>query len=234
VEIEMMRTADGTTPSGYELVWHARKEDDWGMIARNIVLFCLVAASLTLLPGERANAAKKSLTAPGTYQDWNGDIDEVTIVQPFNAATYNSIAVESFDTTGITLPNPTDNTYAAVQAAVRLLKPAFISGLEEKARRKIDANSAAGAKGRMLVVRARVTKLDPGSRAARYWASFGAGAVKIAMTGEIIDASTKKTLVRFRQERRSGFGAFGGGYDELFTRTARQIGGDIAGLVNAF
>ena len=79
-----------------------------------------------------------------------------------------------------------------------------------------------------------MTKLDPGSRAARYWAGFGAGAVKIAMTGEIIDGASKKTLVRFKQERRSAMGVFGGGYDELFTRTARQIGEDIAGLVNAF
>ena len=86
----------------------------------------------------------------------------------------------------------------------------------------------------MLVVRARLTKLDPGSQAARQWVGFGAGAVKIEMTGEIIDAASRKTLVRFKQERRSGYGAFGGGYRELFVRTARQIGGDIAGLISAF
>ena len=86
----------------------------------------------------------------------------------------------------------------------------------------------------MLVIRARLTKLDPGSQAARYWVSFGAGAVKIEMTGEVIDAASRKTLVRFKQERRSGFGAFGGGYRELFVRTARQIGEDIAALISAF
>lgn len=58
--------------------------------------------------------------------------------------------------------------------------------------------------------------------------------MKIAMTGEIVDAASGKVLVRFRQERRSGFGAFGGGYGALFTRTVRQIGGDIASLINAF
>lgn len=204
------------------------------MIARNIVLFCLVAANLTLIPCPDAAAAGKGATAPGTYRDWNGDIDEVTIIQPFNAAAYDSIAVETFDTAGIPLPNPNDNTYAAVQAAIRLIKPAFMAGLEENARRKIGPNLPAAGKARTLVIRARVTKLDPGSQAARYWAGFGAGAVKIAMTGEIIDAASKKTLVRFKQERRSAMGAFGGGYQELFTRTAHQIGGDIASLVNAF
>ena len=204
------------------------------MIARNIVLFCFVVGSLALLPGQEASAAAKSATAPGTYRDWNGDIDEVTIIQPFNAAGYDAIAVESFDTAGVVLPNPKDNTYAAVQGALKFIKPAFMAGLEQNARRKLDASNARGGKGRTLVIRARLTKVDPGSQAARYWVGFGAGAVKIAMAGEIIDGSTKKTLVRFKQERRSAFGAFGGGYEALFTRTARQIGGDIASLVNAF
>lgn len=198
------------------------------MIARNIVLFCAVLGILILAPSRDANAARGA-TAPGTYRDWNGDIDEVTILQPFHAANFDSIAVESFDTSGVQLPNPKDNTYPAVLAAMRLIKPAFMGGLQEKARRKIGG----GGRG-TLIIRARMTKLDPGSRAARYWAGFGAGAVKIQMVGEIVDGSSKKVLVRFKQERRSGFGAFGGGYEELFTRTARQIGGDIASLVNAF
>jgi hypothetical protein len=204
------------------------------MIARSIVLFCLVVGNLTIMPSPNALAARKAETAPGTYRDWNGDIDEVTILQPFNAADYDSIAVETFDTAGVPLPNPNDNTYAAVQAAIRSIKPVFMEGLEQNARRKIGANNpSASGQGRTLVIRVRVTKLDPGSRAAR-WAVFGAGAVKIAMTGEIIDAASKKTLVRFKQERRSAVGVLGGGYGELFRRTARQIGGDIAGLVNAF
>jgi hypothetical protein len=152
------------------------------------------------------------------------------VSQPFNAASFDSIAVESFDTTGVQLPNPKDNTYPAVLTAMRLVKPAFMGGLQEKARRKIGGGGGRGT----LIIRARMTKLDPGSRAARYWAGFGAGAVKIQLVGEIVDGNSKRVLVRFRQERRSGFGAFGGGYEELFTRTARQIGGDIAGLVNAF
>ena len=203
------------------------------MIARNIVLFCLVVGNLTLLPPHDAMAARKAATAPGTYRDWNGDIDEITILQPFNAAGYDAIAVESFDTAGVVLPNPKDNTYAAVEKALRSIKPAFMAGLEQNARRKIDASSLGAGKGRTLVIRARLTKVDPGSQAARYFLP-GAGAVKIAMAGEIIDGSTKKTLVRFKQERRSAVGAFGGGYEALFTRTARQIGGDIASLVNAF
>ncbi|MEY2496358.1 MAG: hypothetical protein QOJ45_2850 [Verrucomicrobiota bacterium] len=199
------------------------------MIARNIVLFCAVLGIVSLTLPRDASAASRGPTAPGTYRDWNGDIDEVTILQPFNAASFDAIAVESFDTTGVQLPNPKDNTYPAVLSAMRLIKPAFMGGLQEKARRKLGG----GGRG-TLIIWARMTKLDPGSRAARYWAGFGAGAVKIQMVGEIVDGNSKKVLVRFKQERRSAFGVFGGGYEELFTRTARQIGGDIATLVNAF
>jgi hypothetical protein len=175
------------------------------------------------------------VTAPGTYRDWNDDIDEVTIFQTFRADSYNDIVVESFESRGVTLPNPGDNTYQAVQSAIRSMKPAFIEGLQAKLRHKpAEAGHVPRGKGKGLLIRARLSKVDPGSQAARYWGGFGAGAVKIAMNGEIVDAASGKTLVRFQQERRSGFGAFGGGYGALFTRTARQIGGDIAGLINAF
>ena len=168
-------------------------------------------------------------TSPGTYRDWH-DVDEVTIIQPFNASGYSDIAVESFDSSRAKLPEANDNTYRAVQSAIHTMKPAFMAGVAEKAKRK----SVPGRPGKTLVIRARLTKIDPGSQAARHFVGFGAGAVKIAIMGEIVDRASGKVLVRFAQERRSGFGAFGGGYRALFERTARQLGGDVAGLINAF
>ena len=203
------------------------------MIARNFALFCFVLGSLTLILPENA-AASKGKTTPGVYRNWNGDIDEVTIFQPFRLDAYNDIAVESFDITKVPLPNPKENTHAAVQSALSTIKPAFIEGFLQNLRRKTGANNAARGKGQTLVIVARLTKLDPGSQAARYFGGFGAGAVKVEMTGDIVDAHSRKVLVRFKQERRSGVGIFGGGYGELFIRTAHQIGGDIAGLLNAF
>jgi hypothetical protein len=188
------------------------------------ILACVVAAFVSA-----SAIAAPAPTAPGTYRDWH-DVDEVTIIQPFNAAAYNQIAVESFDSTGVKLPPANDNTYRAVQSAIRMMKPAFMDGLARKAQRKTNASVP----GKTLVVRARLTKIDPGSQAARYFVGFGAGAVKIAIAGELVDRPSGKVLVRFAQERRSAFGAFGGGYGELFQRTARQLGGDIGELINAF
>jgi hypothetical protein len=188
------------------------------------LLFCVLAAVICF-----AAQGASAPAAPGTYRDWH-DVDEVTIVQPFNASGYSDIAVESFDSSKVKLPDTNDNTYAAVQAAIRTMKPAFMAGVAEQARRKSVPIKTAKA----LVIRARLTKVDPGSQAARYFVGFGAGAVKIAIAGEIIDRASGKVLVRFAQERRSAFGAFGGGYAALFERTARQLGGDVAGLINAF
>lgn len=191
-------------------------------------IFSLTAGVVTAFVSGWAIAASGP-PAPGTYEDWH-DVDEVTIIQPFNAAAYSEIAVESFDSSHVKLPPANENTYQAVQSAIRMMKPAFMEGLAAKAQRKANAS----APGKTLVVRARLTKIDPGSQAARYFVGFGAGAVKIAIAGEIVDRSSGKVLVRFAQERRSAFGVFGGGYGGLFQRTARQLGGDIGELINAF
>ena len=55
------------------------------MIARNFALFCLVLGSLSLTRLETAEASKGANT-PGTYRDWNGDIDEVTMHFEFRKA----------------------------------------------------------------------------------------------------------------------------------------------------
>jgi len=204
------------------------------MIARNFALFRFLPGIFLLALMADAAAARKGTTMPGTYRNWNGDLDEVTIVQPLRLDTYNDIAVESFDVSGVVLPPPTENTYEAVRSALSSIKPAFIQGLLQNLRQKPGAANAPGGKGETLVIRARLLKVDPGSQAARYFIKFGAGAVKIEMLGEVIDARSRKVLIRFRQERRSGVGVFGGAYGELFARTARQIGGDVAELLNAF
>jgi hypothetical protein len=204
------------------------------MIKRNLVRLCFLSGLLTFALFANSAAASKGATTPGTYRDWNGDIDEVTILQPLHLDAYSNIAVEAFDITKVPLPNPKENTYEAVRSALNSLKPAFLEGFQKNLRRKPGGQNPVRGKGQTLVVLVRLTKADPGSQAARYWGGFGAGAVKIEMTGEFVDAASRRVLVRFKQERRSGFGMFGGGYGELFARTGRQIGGDVADLLNAF
>ncbi len=192
--------------------------------------FLSAVAALILIPA--AANAQKNATKPGSYTDWN-DVDQVTIVQPFQLGSYSRVVVQPLDTRNATMPDAKDNSYSAVKEALANSTQPFTQGLSEKMKTlPVQAGQGGGAKA--LIIRARITKSDPGSQAARYFVSFGAGAAKVGVSGEIVDGGTGKTLVKFTQERRSGVGGFGGGYRDLLDRSLRQIGGDVAGLIRAF
>ena len=193
----------------------------------------LLAVLLGLsLAASQATAAKPASNQPGTYKDFH-DIDEVTIVQPFQSSSYSRVVVQPLDTRNAPLPDAKDNSYPAVKEALANSTQPFMDGMRKKLS-GLQVEAGQGGSANALIVRARITKSDPGSQAARYFVSFGAGAVKVGLTGEIVDGKTNKVLARFTQERRSGVGGFGGGYRDLLDRTLRQIGGDVAGLVKAF
>lgn len=195
---------------------------------RHLSLIALIAA---VIPSQ-LYAQKGAAIKPGNYTDWN-DVDQVTIVQPFQRNAFNRVVVAPLDTRNAPLPEKSDNSYAGVKAALGGSTQAFVQGLRDKLP-GMQVQSGSGGGANALIVRARITKSDPGSQAARYFAGFGAGAAKVGISGEIVDGKTNKVLVRFTQERRSGVGMFGGGYRELLERSLRQIGGDVAGLIRAF
>ena len=191
------------------------------------ILLTFTMAACLLAPA--AEAQKGGATKPGRYTDFH-DVDQVTIVQPFHSRNYNRIIVQRLNTSAAPLPEPSDNSYNDVKAALANSTAPFMEGVREKAGMQVQPGS--GGPG-SLIIRARILKSDPGSQAARYWAGFGAGAAKVGISGEIVDGGSGKVLARFTQERRSGFGLFGGGYRELLDRTLKQIGGDVAGLIRA-
>ncbi len=181
-----------------------------------------------------ADARKKSSsTAPGKYVDWKDEVDELEIVETFKLSDYETVSVEPFDTKGTPLPDKDDNTYEPVLTVLADPAGSFTQGLARGLGDRIDVSRGGGG-GRALVLRARVDSLDPGSQAARYWAGFGAGAARTRLVGEAVDIETGAVLFRFTQERRSGVGAFGGGYVELLNRNLFAIGEDVALVLDAF
>lgn len=182
-----------------------------------------------------AMAAKKAAPiVPGKYTDWSGEIDELEIKESFKLSDYTKVVVEPFDTKDTPLPEKDDNTYEPVKQVLQDPAAHFTEGLSEELKGKIQVSQGSAAEGETLIVRARVVTLDPGSRAARYWAGFGAGAARTGISGEVVDGASGKVLLRFTQERRSGVGVGGGDYVKLMQRTLRQIGGDVASILNAF
>ena len=132
-------------------------------------------------------------------------------------------------------PNHSENTSKAVREVVAEASRPFLKGFSERFRRDgMVVHSGQRPTHDGLLVRAWITKIDPGSQAARYWGSFSAGSAVVEIAGEIIDERARTiALIRFRQERRSGWGLLGGGYHALLDRNIKQIGGDVARLVNA-
>lgn len=197
-------------------------------------LACAILAAL--VPTAAEAKGKPAPTTPGKYTDWSGEIDELEIVEPFDLAQYERIVVEPFDTTGTPLPEEKDNAYEPVKTVLARVAPPFVEGLSKNLGKPPvetgEAGNEAGAGA--LLIRGTVVQMDPGSQAARYWAGFGAGAARTEIAGEVVDAGTGKVLLRFRQERRSGAGMFGGDYVKLMDRNLRTIGEDVALILKAF
>lgn len=82
-----------------------------------------------------------------------------------------------------------------------------------------------------IVVSGRITRVDGGSQALRYFVSFGAGATKFGAAGAVTGADGTR-LAGFSDERWSGWGIFGGSSRSLLQKCVRQVGRDIADMVD--
>jgi hypothetical protein len=111
----------------------------------------------------------------------------------------------------------------------RVLGERFVSTLEKsgpfKSVRALTANESVP--GGALVVEGKFVTLDPGSRAKRYFAGFGAGKSSVKVTGAVKD-STGRTLATFEQRRVGSMGIGGGDSLGKLMSDSRSIGDDIA------
>lgn len=78
-----------------------------------------------------------------------------------------------------------------------------------------------------IVVEGRFVTMDPGSRAKRYFAGFGAGKSSVAVAGSVKDASGR-TLALFEQRRVGAMGMGGGDSLGKLMSDSRSIGEDVA------
>lgn len=196
------------------------------------ILVCLLAFSVMAAGPVLAKKKKKgAVTEPGAYPDWQDHIDLLEVIQKFKLAEFKNIYVEDLDSSKTELPEKDDNTYQPVQEVLSDPETPFMEGLRnELSGLKVEAGP--GEDG--LVVRGTIVKLNPGSRAARYWGGFGAGAAEVRLKLEVKNGKTGEVLLRVNQERRSGFGVGGGSYTKLLNRSLREIGEDLALVLNAF
>jgi len=178
-----------------------------------------------------AMGAKKVPTAPGKYEGWGPDIDSIEIVKTFKTADYARVVVQPLDVSNTPKPEEKD-MMEHFDRASRRASESFLKGLRKNVP---DAAMAEGqpAASRVLIVRGKVTLLEPGSRAKRMWIGYGAGSSRAAISGEIVDGQTGEVLARFTQERRSAFDRLAG-YEEIMVRNIVAIGEDVGNLLKEF
>ena len=95
---------------------------------------------------------------------------------------------------------------------------------------------AAAPAGRTLLIRARVTEMNPGSKAARFWASFGAGHTDTEISGEVLDADSGEVLVRFTTGRGSSgtMSLAGGNYEKMMSGDTADDGKNVGEMLSLF
>lgn len=198
-------------------------------------LLLLLLALAVALPMQ-ARGKKEASTQPGKYKEWGPDIDQIEILQSFKLADYKEIVIAPFTSEGVKLPDKDDNSYDSARRALAESPEYLAGGLNGLLDQKVYllGDDKEPKKAGVLLIRAKVTVMDPGSRAARYWVGFGAGAARTEIEAEIIDTKTGETLLRFTQQRRSGVGAYGGDYEELMQRNLNTIGEDVAHMLREF
>jgi hypothetical protein len=197
---------------------------------RIVALLCLLALAMPLY----ARGKKSNSVEPGKYKEWGPDIDEIEILKSFRFADYTKVAFIEFDTDDVKLPEKDDNTYEPVKKVLASATEGLVQGVRGEVDTKVTIEDKEPKSAGTLIIRGKVVELDPGSKSARYFAGFGAGAARVKIEAEIVDAASGEVLARFEQERRSGVGVMGGDYQELLQRSLNAVGEDIANLLKAF
>ena len=214
----------------------------------------LSMASAALLLAVPAGAGDPATL--GQHKDWNS-VDQVEILKVFQLSGYSRMTIQPFDKSEVKLPPETENTYAPTREAVQASDIHFVAEFRKKLQehRKSfsveaavaappDANAAPqapaepaqapGAGSRELILRGKLLKLAAGSKAARYFVGFGAGASGAQYQLELVDGTTNEVLVRFMHEKRAGTGMLGGNYVDVMTRSIKEVASDVAKSLDAF
>jgi hypothetical protein len=195
-----------------------------------------LALSIAAAPFAEARGNKGAQTEPGKYTSWSdAEIDEIEIVKTFSLADYDTIAVTPFDTAKV---EATGDKAVTIQGALDGYTAVFVEGLRDdlEGKAKVEIVEKAPSSAKTLLLRGAVEELNPGSRAKRYVAGFGAGAAHNKVSVEIVDAQSGDVLVRFTQAHRSaGTFKFAGGSDAQVLRDGtRAMGEDTATVLKSF
>lgn len=154
-----------------------------------------------------------------------------------------TVAIMAFDTSATDLgtggkdgkPSRQEEAQTMQAEGPRVLAERFVAALKASGGYKdvIALKAGQAPPAGALVVSGRFLTLDPGSRAKRYFAGFGAGKSSVEVAGDVKDA-TGRTLATFQQRRIGTMGMGGGDSLGKLISDSRSIGEDIARFMTAW
>jgi hypothetical protein len=190
------------------------------------------------VPASEGSSAKLGAPPPSSGNQpareiKGGILDEVKLYVDKPSATRVVIRPFSASDSDIVNGEKKDETKTMQADGPRLLADRFVARLKEIGS-FIDVSVANGTVPTdALVVEGQFIELDPGSRAKRYFAGFGAGKSAVGVRGAIL-SSEGTTIATFEQRRVGVMGAFGGDSLGKLTSDAKSIGEDLAEFLNAW
>ena len=185
------------------------------------------------------SCAHTSNINPGKYTDWADILDELEIIQPLSLSKYSRILILPLDTSSTPLPDNDDNSYKPVTNILSRVDGIFMEGMKRKLEdlKNISIESSKSPlspDSGVLLVRGKVTAMNPGSRALRYFVGFGVGSSIAGIQGEVVDAQSGNVFLKFKHARASSAGAFGGNYEKLMTNDTNNVAEDIGKMLLKF
>lgn len=174
-----------------------------------------------------------------TRQEWNDAIDHIEFVENFVLDDYEAVVLLPLDTSQTPMP-PRDNTYEPTKQALARSTSTIAQGINDKLK-SVPVTLAPTADqpqpGKVVVLRGRITEMNPGSQSARFWVGMGAGAARATMICELADGPSGRTLLRWKDGRAStgkGVKNMGGDYGALLRQNLLELGQDTGILLSAF
>ena len=162
-------------------------------------------------------------------------LDEEKIVTDKSLAGYKSIGVKLFATDDIEYDNVDKDEMR------RMKNEDFLKEVQEKLARatvaalKDDGFDAFVVNGKNagkadMIMEGRITKINLGSAAVRFWVGWGAGGAGMSVKGELKDAKSGDTLVKFEHENSSGLRDTHDKY-EMVEHEAQDLGDKLGEFV---
>ena len=173
----------------------------------------------------------------------DGILDHIELLQEkLLSASESVVVVRPFDASGANLGTGGKDGKQARQDEAKLMQQQGPALLAETIASKLSKGggfksasvaTSADLPDHALIVEGTFVTIDPGSRAKRYFAGFGAGKSSVEVSGHVND-SHGLVLARFRQRRIGVMGMGGGDSLGKMMSDTRGLGEDIAKFLTAW